>query len=67
MFENPAKGARDYAPHVVVLSSHFLTNLDDVVVAPLINDADYRLSGLELEVEIDGQKLTLVVAELSTL
>ncbi len=67
VFHNPAPDARGYAPYIVVLSSHFLPQLEDVVVAPLVNDAEHQLSGLEIETTIDGERLTLIVAELSSL
>ncbi len=67
VFENPASGARHYAPYVVVLSSHLLMDFDDAVVAPLVNDATRLVSDLEIAVDLSGEALTLVVVELSTL
>lgn len=54
-------------PYLVVLSSHLLTDFDDVVVAPLVNDAERAVAELEIAVEVDGQRLVLVVSELSSL
>lgn len=60
---NPSPESRKVAPFLVVLSSHHLHELDEVVVAPAVNDAKRQVSGLEIGVEIDGQPLMLVVSE----
>lgn len=67
VFENPAVGARGFAPYLVVLSSHLVPGLEDVIVAPLVNDAIHRLRQLELHMEVEGIELTLVISELSTM
>lgn len=67
VLENPAAGARGFAPYLVVLSSHLIPALEDVIVAPLVNDAVHRLGEIELAVEIEGAQLTLVISELSTM
>lgn len=67
VFENPSAGARGFAPYLVVLSSHLVPGLEDVIVAPVVNDALHRLGEIELRVEINGEELTLVVSELSTM
>jgi toxin CcdB len=61
---NPSPESRNVAPFLVVLSSHHLRELDEVVVAPAVNDAKRQVSGLEIGVEIGGQPLVLVVSEL---
>lgn len=67
VFANPSVGARGFAPYLVVVSSHLVPDLDDVIVAPVVNDAEHRLGEIELRVEIQGAELTLVVSELSTM
>lgn len=67
VFENPAPKARHYAPYVVVLSSHHLEHMDDVIVAPLVNDAKRPVSGLEVTLDLFEQTLVLVVMEMATL
>ncbi|MFT4251191.1 MAG: CcdB family protein [Caulobacter sp.] len=63
-YQNPVPAARGVAPFLVVLSSHHLHGLTEVVVAPAVNDAERLVSELEIPVEIDGYVLTLVVSEL---
>lgn len=67
VYENPIDAARGFAPYVVVLSSHHLPQLDDVVVAPLVNDGSDVVDDLELVVEIFDQFLVLVITDLSSL
>lgn len=67
IYENPFAHARDYAPYLVVLSSHLLIGFDETVVAPLVNDARRTVSELEICVEVGGQAVVLVASELSSL
>lgn len=64
---NPSLESRQVAPFLVVLSSHHLRGLDEVVVAPAVNDAERRISGLEIVVEIQGHPLVLIISELFSL
>ena len=66
-FHNPVPAARKAAPFLVVLSSHHLRDLSEVVVAPAVNDACRALSDLELDVTIQDQQTFLVVSELFSL
>jgi CcdB protein. len=67
VYENPAVTARRFAPFIVVLSSHLLPRFQDVIVAPLINDARYQVPELELVFDVEGEHLTLSMMELSVL
>lgn len=67
VFENPSKSTLRFAPYLVVLSSHHLLDLDDIVVAPLVSDSRRGVSELEVAVEVDGRSLELVVSELFSL
>lgn len=65
VYENPSREARCFAPYLVVLSSHLLLDFDDAVVAPLVNDSQRTVPGLELEVEMNGEPLVLVISEMA--
>ncbi len=67
VYENPSASGRRFAPYLVVLSSHLLADFDDVVVAPLVNDAKGTVSELEIDVSVQDQELVLVISELSTI
>ena len=63
LFENPASQMRLAAPYVVVLSSHLLGDLPQVVVAPVRRGGG--IPGLEVPVTIDGELMTIQVPGLS--
>jgi toxin CcdB len=63
-YANASPETRSIAPFLVVLSSHHLLDLSEVVVAPAVNDAERAVGDLEVRVEIAGEPLTLVVSEL---
>lgn len=63
-FQNPVPAARAAAPFLVVLSSHHLPDLTEVVVAPAVNDALRVLGDLEIGVVINDQPTVLVISEL---
>ena len=67
VFRNPSLDARRIAPFLVMLSSHHLHGVAEIVVAPLVNDAAETLGGLEILVEVEGERLTLVVSEMFSL
>ena len=47
-----------------MLSSHHLRGIAEIVVAPLVNDAAETVGELEIIVEIEGERLTLVISEM---
>ena len=65
VYENPSPDARQFAPYLVVLSSHLLLDFDDAVVAPLVNDSLHTVPSLEIDIELNGDALVLVVTEMS--
>jgi hypothetical protein len=67
VFRNPSPEARKVAPFLVMLSSHHLRGIEEIVVAPLVNDAAETVGELEIVAEIEGERLTLVVSELFSL
>jgi len=62
--QNPSPEARKAAPFLVVLSSHHLRDLTEVVVAPVVGDAPVRILELELPVSVQDRELTLVVSDM---
>jgi toxin CcdB len=64
VFRNPSLQARKVAPFLVMLSSHHLRGIDEIIVAPLVNDATETVGELELVAEIEGERLTLVISEM---
>ena len=65
VYENPSPEARRFAPYLVVLSSHLLLDFEDAVVAPLVNDSQRTVPGLELDIEMNGEPLVLVISEMA--
>lgn len=63
-YQNPVAAAREVAPFLVVLSSHHLPDLTEVVVAPAVKDAVRMVGDLEIGVVIGNQSTVLVVSEL---
>lgn len=55
------------APYLIVLSSHYLRDLSEAIVAPAVNDVTRAVDGLEIPIEIAGETLTLLVSELFSL
>lgn len=64
VFRNPSLEARKVAPFLVMLSSHHLRGIAEIIVAPLVNDAIETVSELEIVAEIEGEHLTLVISEM---
>jgi toxin CcdB len=64
VFRNPSLEARKVAPFLVMLSSHHLRGIDEIIVAPLVNDAAETVGELEILAEVEGERLTLVISEL---
>ena len=62
--ENTAPGAREFAPYLAVLSSHFLT-LDLVIVAPLLIDVVRAISLVDVPVTFGGAPYVLALSELA--
>lgn len=63
-YQNPSPESRKTAPFLVVMSSHHLRDLTEVVVAPVVGDAPCRIADLELSVCLNDQQLTLVVSDI---
>lgn len=61
---NPARSEHPWAPYMVVLQSHHLEQLETTVVAPLIDDTERPVTGVDLPGTFNGRNLVLAVAEL---
>lgn len=61
---NPARGEHPWAPFMVVLQSHHLEPLETTVVAPLVDDAERPVTGVDVHVAFNGRNLVLAVGEL---
>jgi len=66
-YQNPSAEARSLAPYLVVISSHHLRGLSEVIVAPAVKNATRLVCELEIEVEIQGEPLALLISELFSL
>lgn len=65
VFENPSPQARQFAPYLVVLSSHLVLGFEDAIVAPLVNDSQATVGALEIDVDFAHERLVLVASELA--
>jgi hypothetical protein len=63
VLQNPNLATRQYSPFVVVLQSHHLDPLDTIFLAPLVIDAERRMSSLDIAIEFQGRDLVLAIAE----
>jgi hypothetical protein len=64
LVENPSTRSRDVAPYLLVLQSHLLEGADSVIVAPVVRDAARLLQGIDLSIELDGERLAVTLVEL---
>lgn len=67
LVENPSDRTREVAPYLLVLQSHLLEGADSVIVAPVVRDAKSPFPGIDLTVEIAGERLTVTLAEVFSL
>lgn len=51
LYENPATPMRGAVPFVVILSSHLLADLTEVIVAPVLAGRNTRLSAFEIPIQ----------------
>lgn len=56
---------RRAAPYVVVLSSHFLENVTETIVAPVFSTRKTTMNGVEVRVEVEGESLLIVLTGLA--
>ena len=62
--ENPSSRLRAVSPYFVVLQSHHLSDLDSVVVAPVLRDAARAMTILDVEVEVAGEHPVVAMGEI---
>ena len=65
VYPNPNASMRSVAPFVVILSSHYLPELTEVVVAPLFATRKTTLQGTEVRVVVDDADLLVVLSGLA--
>ena len=64
-FINPNAEMRRAAPYVVMLSSHFLDDVTETIVAPVFATRTMTVSGVEVQVDIDGTSVLIVLTGLA--
>jgi toxin CcdB len=64
LIDNPSQTSRAHAPYFLVLQSHHLQNLDSVVVAPVLRDAQRTMTALDLKVDVFGEPVVIALGEL---
>lgn len=65
LFENPSPHSRDVAPFLVVLSSHHVVGLEEVVVAPVVQSGRLPPNAVDVTVQIDEQTYVVSVVGLA--
>ncbi|HWU14726.1 MAG TPA: CcdB family protein [Caulobacter sp.] len=61
LYENPATPMRGAVPFVVVLSSHLLGDLTEVVVAPVLAGRSAPLNAFEIQIEQNETRLLISI------
>ncbi|MBB4797419.1 toxin CcdB [Brevundimonas bullata] len=68
VFANPSAASQGRTPFIAVLQSHYLSQIDTVVIAPLHRgETTERLGAFSFELEVAGQTVVLVVSELANI
>ncbi|NBW09464.1 MAG: plasmid maintenance protein CcdB [Caulobacteraceae bacterium] len=67
VFDNPSSAMREAAPFVVVLSSHLLPGLTEVVVAPLVRAGVLKPSDFDIPVVVDGENMVISIIGLAAI
>jgi hypothetical protein len=60
---NPDPVTGRYSPFLIVVQSHHLDSLDTIFLTPAIRAAKRPLTSLDIEIEFNGERLVLAVAE----
>jgi toxin CcdB len=60
---NPDPDTGRYSPFLVVVQSHHLDPLNTIFLTPAIRDANRPMTSLDIEIEFNGERLILAVAE----
>lgn len=67
LYENPAAPMRGAVPFVVVLSSHLLGDLTEVIVAPVLAGRSSPLSAFEIQIARDDATLLVSVTGMTAI
>lgn len=65
LFENPSLHSRDVAPFLMVLPSHHVVGLEEVVVAPVVRSGRLTPNAVDVTVQIDDQTYVVSVVGLA--
>lgn len=60
---NPDPATELHSPFLVVVQSHHLNPLSTIFLTPAVRDADRPVTSLDIEIEFNGERLILAVAE----
>lgn len=60
---NPDPNTGRHSPFLVVVQSHHLDPLNTIFLTPAIRDARRPVTPLDVEIEFNGERLVLAVAE----
>lgn len=67
LYENPATPMRGAVPFVVVLSSHLLGDLTEIIVAPVLFGRSVPLNALEIQIEHDATRFLVSVTGMTAI
>lgn len=67
LYANPATPMRGAVPFVVVLSSHLLGDLTEVVVAPVLAGRSAPLNAFEIQIEQDETRLLVSITGMTAM
>ena len=67
VIDNPVGSMRAFVPYLVSLQSHYLQDIESVVVAPVILDGLRPLTSLDVPVTFDNRTMVVAVAEMSSM
>lgn len=67
VFENPSSTMRVAVPYVIVLSSHLLPGLSEMVVAPVVRAGDLEPTAFDLPVEVEREALIISIIGLAAI
>ncbi len=67
VIDNPIASMRTDVPYLVSLQSHYLRDIDSVVVAPVVLDGLRPLSSLDVPVHFADRLMVVAIAEMSSM
>ena len=67
LYENPATPMRGAVPFVLVLSSHLLGDLTEVIVAPVLAGRSAPLNAFEIQIQHDDTTLLVSITGMTAI